>query len=173
MSPGMQKVEDGCPGASDMKKSRRRGSKAEPHHRRASLTSLQSTTPMSRQRGFSLVELLFALLILSIVITTSLAVFVERTNRAQQAAELILAYQVLANEAEAVRRMAYSSLDGLTDNFKTGTNLIQPLQPFQTTVDVSLARPDVKMVTLTIRWRANREASVTLLRTDTGGSNLW
>lgn len=128
---------------------------------------------MSLQRGFSLVELLFALLVLSIVITTTLAMFVERTNRGQQASEMILAYQALANEAEAVRRVRYASIDALTDDFATDTTILAPLRPFETAVDISLVRPGVKRVKLTIRWRAAKEASVTLLRSDTGGTNLW
>ena len=128
---------------------------------------------MRRQRGFSLIELLFALLIVTVIITTSLAVFVEKTGRSQQASELILAYQVLANEAELVRRIDYGQLDDLGDGFQTGTQLIQPLHPYETTVDVALLRPGVKSVTMTIRWRATREATLTLLRADTGGTNLW
>lgn len=128
---------------------------------------------MTRQRGFSLVELLFALLVLSVVITTTLAVFVERTGRSQQASEIILAYQVLANEAELVRRVDYGQLDDLSDAFQSGTQLIHPLHPYETTVDVALLRPGVKSVTMTIRWRATREATLTLLRADTGGTNLW
>ena len=128
---------------------------------------------MKRQRGFSLVELLFALLILTIVIMTSLAMFVERTNRSQQASELILAYQVLSNETEAKRRIDYRNLDTLTDDFSTDTTILQPLRPFTTEVDVNLQRPGIKRVKMTIRWRADREATVTLIRSDTGGTNLW
>lgn len=128
---------------------------------------------MRSQRGFSLVELLFALLILSIVITTSLAVFVERTSRGQQASEMILAYQVLANEAEVIRRVNYENLDGLPDDFSTDTLLIRPLAPYETAIDVSLVRPGLKRVQLTIRWRAQQIATLTLLRSDTGGTNLW
>ncbi|MEA2489261.1 MAG: hypothetical protein QOH21_1053, partial [Acidobacteriota bacterium] len=51
-------------------------------------------------RGFSLTEVLVALLILTLVITSSLVVFVERNRRMQQASELVLAYQALSNEAE-------------------------------------------------------------------------
>ena len=127
----------------------------------------------SGQRGFTLVELMCALLILSIIITTSLAVFVERTNRSKQASEMILAYQVLANEAEIVRRVDYADLDSLPDDFATDTLLIRPLLPFETSIDVAVLRPSVKTVKLTIKWRADQVASITLLRTDTGGSNLW
>lgn len=128
---------------------------------------------MRRQRGFSLIELLFALVVLTIVITTSLAIFVERTNRSQRASELILAYQALANETEVIRRVSYGSLDALTDAFVTDTTILQPLAPFTTEVDVKQHRPGIKHVKMTIRWRAQSVATVTLIRTDTGGTNLW
>ena len=128
---------------------------------------------MKRQRGFSLIELLFALVVLTIVITTSLAIFVERTNRSRTASELILAYQALSNETEVIRRVSYGSLDTLTDDFVTDTTILQPLAPFTTEVDVTLHRPGIKHVRMTIRWRAQSAATVTLIRTDTGGTNLW
>ena len=51
----------------------------------------------------SLAELLMALLILSIVITTSMAAFVERSRRQRQAREIIVVYQALANESAEVQ----------------------------------------------------------------------
>ena len=60
-----------------------------------------------RQRGFTLIEVLIALLILAVVITTTLLVFVERTRRLQDATETILAYQALSNEGEVRRRIKH------------------------------------------------------------------
>ena len=128
---------------------------------------------MRSQRGFSLPEVLFALLILTIVFTTTLAMFTERNRRLQQASELILAYQALANESEVVRRVGYGQLDFLSDDFATDTTVLRPLAPFQTTIDVTVLRPGVKSVTLAIKWRADKEAKLSLMRVDTGGSNLW
>ena len=128
---------------------------------------------MRSQRGFSLIEVLVALLILTIVITTTLAMFTERNRRLQQASELILAYQALANESEVIRRVGYGQLDFLGDDFATDTTVLRPLAPFQTTIDVTVVRPGVKNVTLAIRWRADKEAKLTVLRVDTGGTNLW
>lgn len=131
---------------------------------------------MRTRRGFSLVELLFALLVLTIVITTSLAVFTMRTRRLQQAAETIAVWQVLANESEVVRRVDYDALEALTPGFSTvpGTTLLEPIAPFETDVRVRIVRPNVKEVTLSVRWRGGqREQHLSLLRASTGGTNLW
>lgn len=129
---------------------------------------------MQSQRGFSLIELLFALLVLTIVITTSLAVFVERARRLQMASETILAYQALSNEAEVRRRVDYNALEAGGDFFRSDTEIIKPLEPYTTRIDVEPDKPGVKKVTISIRWRGGkRVASLGLLRVDTGGSNLW
>jgi prepilin-type N-terminal cleavage/methylation domain-containing protein len=128
---------------------------------------------MSRQRGFSLVELLFALLVLTIVITTSLAVFVERTRRLRQASDMILAYQVLANEAEVQRRVPFGGL-APSATFSSSIALLAPLQPFTTSIDVTSSQAGVKNVTMTIQWnKGQREAKLGLVRVDTGGGNFW
>lgn len=129
---------------------------------------------MSDQRGFSLVEILVAFMILTVVITISLAAFVERNRRLQQASEIILAYQALANEAEYRRRIDYAALDGAQPEFLSSTEILRPLQPFATIVSVKETQPGVKNVLMTIRWKnGERQAKLELVRVDTGGSNLW
>jgi prepilin-type N-terminal cleavage/methylation domain-containing protein len=127
---------------------------------------------MRSKRGFSLIELLFALLILTIVIMTTLAMFAERNRRLQQAGHVILAYQALANEVEVVRRVNFADLDLLDDDFETDTTLLQPLRPFKTLVRVSAGTAGTKNVALTVRW-GKTEAQMTILRANTGGTNLW
>lgn len=128
---------------------------------------------MQRQRGFSLVELLFALLVLTIVITTTLAVFVERTRRLRQASDMILAYQVLANEAEYQRRVPFNALTP-SATFMTATLLLQPMNPYTTTVEVTSTQIGIKVVTMSIGWNnGQRVAKLALTRVDTGGANLW
>lgn len=129
---------------------------------------------MRRQRGFSLVEILVAFMILSIVMTISLAAFVERSRRLQQASEIILAYQALANEAEYRRRMDYASLEAQPPEFVSDVAVLDPLKPFATIVAVKQVQPGIKSVLMTIRWNeGQRQAKLELLRVDTGGSNLW
>lgn len=130
--------------------------------------------PMRDQRGFSLVEILVAFLILTLVITMSMAAFLERNRRLQQASEIILAYQALANEAEYRRRMHYASLESEPEQFVSATDILAPLAPFGTIVSVRQSEPGVKRVLMTIRWRdGERQARLELVRVDTGGSNLW
>ena len=129
---------------------------------------------MRDQRGFSLVELLVAFLILTLVITMSLAAFLERSRRLQQASEIVLAYQALANEAEYRRRIDYGDLETAEPEFRSSTEILAPLEPFATIVTVTPSKPGVKNVLMTIRWRnGERQARLELVRVDTGGTNLW
>ncbi len=117
-----------------------------------------------------------ALAILTLVILTTLAVFTERTRRVKHANEMMLAWQVLANEADLWRHTSFGSIQPATppDVFSTDTTLLKALKPFKTRVDVVEVRPSMKEVTLTITWKAGkRNASLVLIRTSTGGSNLW
>ena len=127
-----------------------------------------------RRRGFSLIEVLVALLILAIVITTTISAFAERQKRLRQAHETILAYQALSNEAELWRRVDFHTLDSQPPTFKSDLSLLQPMAPYSAFVKVDTPRADVRNITLTIRWNtAQRSASLSLVRADTGGTNLW
>ena len=130
---------------------------------------------MRDDRGFSLPEVLVALLILTVVITMSLAAFVERSRRLQQASDMILAYQALANEAEYQRRVDFANL--ANGEFKTENELpalLAPLGDYGATVRVDKTQAGIKNVTMTVRWKnGQREAKLALVRVDTGGTNLW
>lgn len=124
--------------------------------------------------GFTLVEVLVAILILGLVITTSLAVFLERTRRLQQASEMILAYQSLSNEAEVRRRIDFHELDGAKPTFISDVSLLAPLANVQTGAAVVQESQTRKRVSLTVSWRGGKQhATISLIRVDTGGSNLW
>ncbi len=127
-----------------------------------------------RRRGFTLVEVLVALLILGLVITTTLAVFVERTRRLQQATETTLVWQALANETEVRRRIDFANLESSPTSFMSQTTILEPLLPYSTSVTVTTASPAVKNVVMTVRWRGGRRvATLAIKRVDTGGTNLW
>jgi len=128
---------------------------------------------MRRGRGFSLVEVLVALAILAIVITTTIAMFAERTRRLRDASETVLAFQALSNEAEYWRREPFAQIDKADNQtFKSDLDILKPLTPYATEVKVDSPRTDMRNVTLTIRW-AKREAHLGIARADTGGSGLW
>lgn len=129
---------------------------------------------MRDQRGFSLPEVMAALLILTIVITVSFTAFLERNRRLQQASEIMLAWQALANEAEHQRRVSFGSLAD-SDEFLSETEVLEPLAPYETVIAVEDVEDGVRNVTLTVHWR-NRERTerLTLVRVQTGGlSRLW
>ena len=129
--------------------------------------------PMRHDRGFSLAEILMALLILSIVITTSMAAFIERNRRQQQAREIIAAYQALANEAEYWRRIPYDNLEA-DPTFRSDTEILQILGEHHTVVAVTKTQDHVKNVLLTVRWMGGkRQARLNVVRVDTGGTPLW
>jgi prepilin-type N-terminal cleavage/methylation domain-containing protein len=128
---------------------------------------------MHRERGFSLAEIMVALLILTIVITVSFTAFLQRNKRLQQASEIILAYQALANEAEYQRRVPFNELAPRT-TFLSDTAILAPMKPYGTAIRIDETRPGVRNVTMTVRWGSGkREARLALVRVDTGGSNLW
>jgi prepilin-type N-terminal cleavage/methylation domain-containing protein len=130
---------------------------------------------MRGQRGYSLVEILVAFVILTVVITFSLTAFLERNKRLQQANEIILAYQALANEAEYWRRVEFGALQPADKFLQKDLQLLAPLQPYTAAVLVEQTPSGTKNVTLLLRWRdGQREAKLTLVRTNTlSTGGLW
>ena len=131
---------------------------------------------MRNERGFSLVEVLVALLILAVVITTTIAMFAERQKRIRQATETMLAYQALANEVEWWRRVDLNIVDDPNQQHfqQDSTALLAPLAPYVTSVKVDKTNDDVRQVTFTIRWdNARREAKLSSARVNTGANPLW
>ena len=121
-----------------------------------------------------MVEVLVALAVLAIVITTTIAMFVERTRRLREASETILAWQALSNEAEFWRRESFAQIDVPSNQiFKSDLTILTPLTPYTTAVKVDAPRADIRNVTLTIRWATNREAHLAVARVNTGGTGLW
>lgn len=130
---------------------------------------------VKHRRGFTLVETLVGLLILTFVVTTSLTIILERERRLQFAAETIAAYQVLANEVEVRRHVPFELLEsGQTDKFVSDLELIRDLPGVVRLVTIRETSPGIKRITLALRWRGGRRAAeISMIRTFTGGDNLW
>ena len=128
-----------------------------------------------QQRGFSLAELIVALVILTLVVTTTLAMMAQRRDRIREASETVLVYQALANEVEYWRRTPFDSIDDKAkDGFQSDLKLLAGLEPYTASVEIKNDRPDVKQVKLKIDWFNNdRHALLIVIRSDTKGTNLW
>jgi prepilin-type N-terminal cleavage/methylation domain-containing protein len=137
---------------------------------------------MNRRRGFTLPELLVALLILAIVLTTTIAMFARRSQYLREAGETTLVWQAMWNEMEIWRRVDWNSLEAQPPKFQSDLSILKPLGTLDTKVDVAVSKddPHIKNVTLTVVWEYDttnkvykRNAHLSLLRADTGGTNLW
>lgn len=126
-------------------------------------------------------EIVVAMAIMAVVITTTIVMFAERQHYLRESNEIILVSQALWNEAEIWRRIAWPQLDSQSPTFQSDVALLQALQPFTTEIRVEPAKDDprVKNVTMMVRWdqdpqkKFRREAHLSVLRADTGGSGLW
>jgi prepilin-type N-terminal cleavage/methylation domain-containing protein len=123
-------------------------------------------------RGFTLIESLVALMILSLVITTSLAIFYDRHRRLRAAEETVFAWQAIANEAETLRHVEFATLRD-APAFTTSAALLEQLDGVTSTITVEESKPGTKLVRVRVEWRGNRKAEVTVVRTSTGGGPLW
>lgn len=87
----------------------------------------------------------------------------------------MLAWQTLANESELVRRTPFASLGALhRQPFRSDLELVDSLGGVSSMIEVSDSKPMLKEVVLKLTWDdGRRNATVTVLRSDTGGTNLW
>lgn len=130
---------------------------------------------MPTQRGFTLIETLVGLLILAFVLTTSLAVFVERQKRLRQADELIAVYQALANEAEVSRVIPFSSLTPGTSTFRSDTSILAGVSGVSTSVTVRPWNSGARLVEMTVQWNdGTRTETMSIVRVNPGaGGSFW
>jgi prepilin-type N-terminal cleavage/methylation domain-containing protein len=132
------------------------------------------TRTVGGARGFTLVEVLVGLLILTLIVTTSLAVFYDHTRRVRQAEEVVMVWQAISNEAEILRFRPWQALQpGKSHPFDGDLSILARLRDVTTSVEVDQEEPHVRTVSLTVEWGDGKRAEATIVRTDTGGGNLW
>lgn len=125
------------------------------------------------EQGFTLIEALAALLILTLVLMSSLLVFFERQKRLQIADQSTRAWQVLANEAEGLRYRPFDSfVDGTSIPFVSDPALLDGMSA-TTSVEVVDESPVLKRLILRIEWSEERFAMVELLRSKNEFGELW
>ena len=130
---------------------------------------------MRSSSGFSLVEVLIALVIIGFVLTTSLAVFFDRERRLQAADELLIASQAMAIEAEVLRQTSYSDIPVIESReFVSSPAILTRLNGCVASETIVQDRPSLKRIVLTVSWNEGRKRSeLVTYRSDTGGGNLW
>jgi len=135
-----------------------------------------------RRRGFTLPEVLVALVILGIIITTTIAMFAKRQAYLRESSETILVWQAIWNETEIWRRLDWATLESQPPQFQSDTSILAPLGQIKTKIEVTKSAddPNVKNVTMTVQFDYDkdrkiyqRNARLSILRADTGGTNLW
>ena len=128
-----------------------------------------------RTRGFTLVEVLAAMLILAFIMTTTLAVFFERQRRLKRADDLIVVYQALANEAEIVRQIPYASLmPGSVRPFLSDAPILDSISDADSRVEVKQFKDGVREVKMVITWnKGEKKVEMAVLRANTGPKSFW
>jgi prepilin-type N-terminal cleavage/methylation domain-containing protein len=177
VTAGVEEIEDCRPRTADVEKTGRGGGEAELH-----AAGECTLSRMKAERGYTLIEVLIALVILGIVITTTIAMFAHRSQYLRESSETILVWQVMWNEMEIWRRLDWAGLESQPSKFHSDLGILAPLGTVDTDVAVKVSADDahVKNVVLTVLWEYDkvkktykRNAHISLLRADTGGSNLW
>lgn len=124
---------------------------------------------MRGARGFTLIEVLFALLIIGFVLTTSLAIFYEREQRLRAAEDLVIASQAAAVETEYLRQAAWGSLVAGDREWLSAPSILARLRNPSTRVLIE-NELYYKRLTVEVVWNDGRSRHVHVLhRTDVDG----
>jgi prepilin-type N-terminal cleavage/methylation domain-containing protein len=104
-----------------------------------------------RSAGFSLVELLLAMVVLAIMLLTLISVFIYGYNVIARSKQLAVATQVCQAEVERIRGLSFDSLSGLGSTF-TDPKLAGLIsgQGFRTVQ--ADAGSDIRKLTVSVAW---------------------
>jgi prepilin-type N-terminal cleavage/methylation domain-containing protein len=108
------------------------------------------------QSGFTLVEVLVAVLILAISLTGSLLVFSKGNIFVAEIQERSIASQAVKEEIEEIRDMSYASILALGNTFTT-TSMDSLKNPVGTlAIDDALSSANIRRITATLTWDSMR-----------------
>ena len=143
--------------------------KAHPRPKFASLRSQISTSPQGgggAQSGFTLIEVLVALTILSISLATLLAIFLQGLDRAKETsnegAARVLA-QSLLTQAKAAPNIAFGTSTGKINGLQWRTQI----EPYGSAADRSAWQKIPAQIVATVSWRGEgglRSVSLSTLK---------
>ncbi len=115
-------------------------------------TTAPSPIPGSRRRrGFSLIEVMIAMVVLGIILLTLISVFVYGYNVIARTKQLAIATQVCQAEVERIRNLAFDSLTGLGSSF-TDPKLSALINGQGVRVLESGAGADMRKLTVSVAW---------------------
>ena len=108
--------------------------------------------PPSREAGFSLVEVLIAMVVLGIILLTLISVFAFGYNLIARTQQTALATQVCQAELERIRGLTFDSLASLTTTF-TDAKLAGLISGQGLRAVEAGPGADIKKLTLSITWK--------------------
>lgn len=106
------------------------------------------------KQGFTLIEVLIAMLVISIAVMGVLLTFTKSNQMMIQLRELSIADQCVKEEIESIRDMNYNEILNLTATF-TAAGFVYLDNPVGTRVlDDPFADPDIRRVTVSVSWES-------------------
>lgn len=113
------------------------------------------------EQGATLVEVLISVMILSVVIVGTVALFARCSVFAAEIKNHAIVNNALNEEMEVIRGLAYSSITSLSSTFTgTGFSLLHNATG-TATVDDPFSNSDIRRVTLTVSWNTPQGKSMT------------
>ncbi len=107
--------------------------------------------PSVRRRGFSLIEVMIAMVILGIILMTLISVFIYGYNVISKSKQLAIATQVCQAEIERIRGLTFESLSGLSSTF-SDPKLTSLINGQGVRVVGTGAGADMKKLTVSVSW---------------------